>query len=380
MRRPAMRQVNSRFLAPGRPPRYEKLKRRTTAAAAILLLVLVAGGVAWVFVPQPAMASMFPWSKPAAIPTLYTGASFSVTIASLDSADGANGAASRVRGLGMPAFTRRSPGKDQVYQAMVGPFASLDEAEKTQRRLGGMGYRGARIFVDESLRTTPRGERPIEIRRAATRCPPPRSTRPAVARLRDCRRSRDRLVRHGRMRPRRSRSTPGRCRHPRTHSSGPRRRAFTSFIPCRSRRSQRRAALNYVRARIDLPEFAKANVRTEGPPRVCRPDVAARRREPRAPRRMTAESEGDRGAARVARPGRKCARQNREAARGSGRAVPHRRSSRSISASARCVRFCCPLRSQGRLDVYAALDQTFAALEESLIGMNVPPSEAGQHS
>ena len=47
--------------------------------AAIVLLVLAAGGAAWVFVPQPAMASVFDWSKPAAIPTLYTGASFSVT-------------------------------------------------------------------------------------------------------------------------------------------------------------------------------------------------------------------------------------------------------------------------------------------------------------
>src|SRR4029453_14729062 len=100
------------------------LKRRMTIGA-ILMLVLVAGGLAWVFVPQPAVASMFDWSKPPAVPTLYTGASFSVTIASLDSADGASDAATRVRSLGMPAFTRRSPGKYQVYQAMVGPFASL---------------------------------------------------------------------------------------------------------------------------------------------------------------------------------------------------------------------------------------------------------------
>jgi len=149
MHRPAMRQVNSRFASNDALVRYERLKRRT-AAAAVVLLVLAAGGAAWVFVPQPAMASMFDWSKPAAIPTLYTGASFSVTLASLDSADGANDAAARVRALGMPAFTRRSPGKNQVYQAMVGPFASLDEAEKAQRRLGGMGYPGARLFVDVS--------------------------------------------------------------------------------------------------------------------------------------------------------------------------------------------------------------------------------------
>jgi hypothetical protein len=33
----------------------------------------------------------------------------------------------------------------------------------------------------------------------------------------------------------------------------------------------------------------------------------------------------------------------------------------------------------GSLDVYAALDQTFAGLEASLVGMNVPPPESGQH-
>src|SRR5262245_13876406 len=106
MKRPGMRQVNSRFLAQDGYSRYERLKRRITGAV-IVLLLLVAGGLAWVFVPQPAMASMFDWSKPAAIPTLYTGASFSVTIASVDSADDANVAASRLRGLGLPAFTRR---------------------------------------------------------------------------------------------------------------------------------------------------------------------------------------------------------------------------------------------------------------------------------
>ena len=109
-----MRQVNSRFLAQDAYSRYEKLKRRT-AAAAVLLLVLVAGGLAWVFVPQPAMASMFDWSKPAGYLTLYTGASFSVTIASVDSADGANVAASRVR-------TPRAAG---VYASLAGQGAGV---------------------------------------------------------------------------------------------------------------------------------------------------------------------------------------------------------------------------------------------------------------
>ena len=41
---------------------------------------------------------------------------------------------------------------------MVGPYASLDEAERVQRRLARSGFAGARIFVDESLRNAPRNE------------------------------------------------------------------------------------------------------------------------------------------------------------------------------------------------------------------------------
>ena len=41
---------------------------------------------------------------------------------------------------------------------MVGPYASLDEAERVQRRLTRSGFRGARIFVDETLRNAPRNE------------------------------------------------------------------------------------------------------------------------------------------------------------------------------------------------------------------------------
>ena len=92
------------------------------------------------------------------MPTLDTGASFSVTIASLESGDGAGAAAGRVRALGLPSFTRVSPDRRKLNQAMVGPYVSLDEAERVQRRLSRSGFGGARIFVDESLRNAPRNE------------------------------------------------------------------------------------------------------------------------------------------------------------------------------------------------------------------------------
>lgn len=155
MRRPGIRQVKRGYSVPDVHTRYLRLKRQTAAAAAVLL-VLGAGSFLYFMAPQPAMASMFAWKELPAAPTLDTGASFSVTVQTTDSSDGAGDAAGRVRNLGFPAFTRVSPGRRQLHQAMVGPYASLDEAERIQRRLARSGFAGARIFVDESLRNAPR--------------------------------------------------------------------------------------------------------------------------------------------------------------------------------------------------------------------------------
>ncbi len=157
MRKPGMRQVNRGYSVPDVHMRYLRLKKQTAAAAALVLL-LGAGSFLYFMAPQPAMASMFAWKELPDAPTLDTGASFSVTIQTTDSSDGAGFAANRVRTLGFPSFTRVSPGRRQLHQAMVGPYASLEEAEKMQRRLTRSGFGTARIFVDESLRNAPRNE------------------------------------------------------------------------------------------------------------------------------------------------------------------------------------------------------------------------------
>jgi sporulation related protein len=156
------RPVNRGFSVRDVHSRYLRLKRQTTAVA-IILLVIATGGVVWFMAPRPAMASIFAWKETANAPTLSTGASFSVTVASLDSSDGAGFAAMRVRSLGLPAFTRVTPDKNQFHQALAGPYATLDEAERVQRRLMRAGMAGARIFVDESLRNVPRNELPTTV-------------------------------------------------------------------------------------------------------------------------------------------------------------------------------------------------------------------------
>jgi hypothetical protein len=374
MRRPGMRQVNSRF-ASNDALAYQKLKRRMTAAV-IVLVVLVTAGLTWVFLPQPAMASMFDWSRPAALPTIYTGASFSVTIASLESVDGANDAAARVRTLGMPAFTRRSPGKYQVYQAMVGPFASLDEAEKAQRRLGGMGYRGARLFVDESLRTAPHSERPLDTPKdlgllllgAPDRLSlvfelqsEPRqvtSSRPDAATLQ---------IDAGPM------ATPSQPQQ----WSAPDGVHLLHTVAIETVAAQ--GGLNYIRARVALPEFAKANIRTEG--RRVYVDLTwplDEEEDPRTPRRpapSVSQGANSSAPAKEREAGAGAQKQNSQA--------QQERYKEEIQPLHRRIAemrpFILSAAQSGSTDVYAALDATLATLETSLVAISVPPSEVGQH-
>jgi hypothetical protein len=375
IKRPGMRQVNPRFAAGDGYRRYERLKRRTIGAV-ILLLLLVAGGLAWVFVPQPAMASMFPWSQPVAIPTIDTGASFSVTVASVDSVDGANGAASRVRTLGLPAFTRRSPGKYQVYQAMVGPFASLDEAEQAQRRLAALGYGGARLFVDESLRGAPRTERPAEtlatgpgllLLGAPDRVSlvielqsEPRqvnSSRPDAATL---------LIDSG---PMATAATPQQW-------SAPEGVHLLRSVSIETLAAQ--GGLNYLRARVTLPEFAKANVRTEG--RRVYVDLmwpldGEDTRAPRRPMPTVVQEEGERSGST---PRESTSAERPSAAKGQDQR--YLEAIKPIHQRISEIRpFLLSAAQSGSMDVYSALDQTLATLEASLVTMNVPAAETGQH-
>jgi len=373
MHRPPMRHVN-RSSALDVQMRRQTLKRRT-AAAAVFLLVL-AGALVWFLAPQPAMASMFPWSGSPKVSTVSTGASFSVTFASLDSGDGAGLAAAHVRGFGLPAFTRRSPGKRQVYQAMVGPYASLDEAERAQSRLGRMGYRGARLFVDESLRGASQAdvsvdlgqqnvavllvgapdrlsfvlELPSEPRQVTTRRSPESTLDVDVSPMPSAIRPQQWSVPEGvhllHMAAIEGLSAPG--------------------------------GGQFLRARLTLPEFAKANVRTEDRRVYVDLTWPVVEEDVRAPRRPAPEAPGggDRGSGigdrgpRIGDQGSAIGRQEEQ----------YREAIAPVHQRITEVRpFLLSAAQSGTVEVLTALDQTLAELESSLAAMRVPASAAGQH-
>jgi hypothetical protein len=154
LQRPPVRAVGPRLLpAVDAYTSYTRMMQRARVAI-VALGVLVAGASAWAWAPRPVL-SVLPWTRGAIAPTVSTGASFSVTVASPRGAASAAAMASRLMAMGVPAFTRAVPNKD-VHQVMVGPYVSLDEAEGQQRRLTQRGYGSTRLFVDDSLRHAPR--------------------------------------------------------------------------------------------------------------------------------------------------------------------------------------------------------------------------------
>ena len=372
MRKPGIRQVNRGHSVPDVHMRYLRLKRQTAAAAA-LVLVLGAGSFLYFMAPQPAMASMFAWKELPEAPTLDTGASFSVTIQTTDSGDGAGFAANRVRTLGFPSFTRVSPGRRQLHQAMVGPYASLDEAEKVQRRLTRSGFPSARIFVDESLRNAPRNQ--VENAEVA-------EGNPNVVLLG----APDRLsvvfelpLEPRQVRSRRVENVLDLDVGPMSAKVAPQQWSAPEGVHLIERVSiegvQASETGDFLRAHITVPEFARANVRAEGRrvyvdltwPMVA-PDTVAPRR-----------------AADAAEPGPSQPPPSRVVP-----VVDARQDAQSADAYAEQLRgvierlgaakpFLMSAAKSGSPDVLRALDETLSTLETSLLGLRAPAASLDQH-
>jgi hypothetical protein len=370
MRKPGIRQVNRGYSVPDVHMRYLRLRRRTAAAAA-LLLVLGAATFLYFMAPQPAMAAMFAWKELPAAPTLDTGASFSVTIQTTDSSDGAGFSANRVRALGFPSFTRVSPGRRQLHQAMVGPYASLDEAEKIQRRLARSGFSAARIFVDESLRNAPRNE--IES--------PLAEGNPTVLLIG----APDRLsvVFELPLEPRQVRSR--RVENVLDIDVGPMSSKITDQqwsapqgVHLIERVSiegvQASESGDFLRAHISMPEFARANVRAEGRrvyvdltwPMVA-PDAVAPR--PGASAAASAQSQPPSRVVPIVD-----ARQDAQSAEA------YEEQLRGVVERLSAVKpFLMSAAKAGSPDVLGALDETLSTLETTLRVMRAPAASLDQH-
>ena len=151
LNRPALTPITPQFVrANDAFASYTRLMRHARVVM-VALVVLVAGATAWAWAPLPSLGAL-PWTSPKLPPTVATGASFSLT---LPTSSEAGPLAGRLIASGTPAFTR-AIGNTSGQQVLVGPFVSLDEAEKEQLRLTRNGFAGTRVFVDDSLRRAPK--------------------------------------------------------------------------------------------------------------------------------------------------------------------------------------------------------------------------------
>jgi hypothetical protein len=116
--------------------------RRDAAGVAVFGFVAAALGM-WIWAPQSSAAAR----------TIPTGASFNVSVARSQSAGQARGIAAQVQAAGFPAFTR-AVGNGRAREVIVGPYVSIEEAERAQRMLSTGGF-SARMLVDESVRRMP---------------------------------------------------------------------------------------------------------------------------------------------------------------------------------------------------------------------------------
>lgn len=97
----------------------------------------------------PLTARVAPAAGTDHLPTVPTGAGFSLSIARAAAA--LHPTAARLQASGLPAYPRHARRGSQV---IVGPYVAIDEVEAVQRQLAARGFR-ARLLVDESVRREP---------------------------------------------------------------------------------------------------------------------------------------------------------------------------------------------------------------------------------
>jgi hypothetical protein len=253
---------------------------------------------------------------------------------------------------------------------MVGPYASLDEAERVQRRLARSGFAGARIFVDESLRNAPRNELAAD---AAGEGNPNILLISAPDRLS--------LVFEMPLEPRQVRSRreenlldldvgPLSGQIQAQQWSAPEGVHLVERVSIEGVQASENG--QFLRAHVSLPEFARANVRAEGRrvyidltwPMVA-PDAVA-------PRPAPAAAAADAPVSRVVPVVDK--RQDTDAA---GKYDEELRG--VVDRLGAAKPFLMSAAQSGSPDVLRALDENLSTLETSLRGLRPPAASADQH-
>jgi hypothetical protein len=119
-------------------------------------IVLLAGDSALLKFGPPAFVTALvrAW-RTADVPTVATGASFSVSAASFATEAKAATFAAALDASGLPILVRMRA-EDSRYQVLVGPYVSTEEAEHAQRALAAWGLGESRFVVDDAMRATTR--------------------------------------------------------------------------------------------------------------------------------------------------------------------------------------------------------------------------------
>jgi hypothetical protein len=109
-------------------------------------LVFLAGSVPWLWGP---VTSVSLFSGADAWPTVPTGASFNLALAAFEDERRASLMEASIGAKGLPAFVDSTDGRR--HHVFVGPYLTIDEAERAQRRMTAAGLTGGRLFVDDSM-------------------------------------------------------------------------------------------------------------------------------------------------------------------------------------------------------------------------------------
>lgn len=142
-------------VAVGRPRPWPRAPRLTVGRAAVSAAVLAAAATIWVLGTADDLETAVA-AAPVAdrrAPLLPTGVSFSVRVARYAGAAETRDAAVRLAKAGLPAFAWETDSR--LPDLLVGPFVSVDEAERAQRVLAGRGLGRSRLHVDDRLQRTP---------------------------------------------------------------------------------------------------------------------------------------------------------------------------------------------------------------------------------